>query len=225
MKKRFSLLLIVCLLAASLASCGNKNTETDTAPSDNTGVTDTTDTDNNASDTTDTVPNEDKETDTAGDSNGESDANALLTTVWGSYTEDEKFSVAGGDYNHPVEDAPGAFDITDTASLSSMLVLPETAAADIDDAASLIHMMNANTFTCCAFHVTDSEKVSTVADALRDAISSRHWMCGFPDKFVIITYGQYVVSVFGAEDLVNTFRDKFTAAYADAAIAYEEAIS
>ena len=213
MKKRFSLLLIVCLLAASLASCGNKNTETDTTPSDNTGVTDTTDTDNNASDTTDTVPNEDTETDSAGDSNGESDANALLTTVWGSYTEDEKFSVAGGDYNHPVEDAPGAFDITDTAS------------ADIDDAASLIHMMNANTFTCGAFHVTDSEKVSTVADALRDAISSRHWMCGFPDKFVIITYEQYVVSVFGDEELVNTFRDKFTAAYADAAIAYEEAIS
>ena len=225
MKKRFSLLLIVCLLAASLASCGNKNTETDTTPSDNTGVTDTTDTDNNTSDTTDTVPNEDTETDSAGDSNGESDANALLTTVWGSYTEDEKFSVAGGDYNHPVEDAPGAFDITDTASLSSMLVLPESAAADIDDAASLIHMMNANTFTCGAFHVTDSEKVSTVADALRDAISSRQWMCGFPDKFVIITYGQYVVSVFGAEDLVNTFRDKFTAAYADAAIAYDEAIS
>ena len=225
MKKRFSLLLIVCLLAASLASCGNKNTETDTTPSDNTGVTDTTDTDNNASDTTDTAQTENTETDSAGDSNGESDANALLTTVWGSYTEDEKFSVAGGDYNHPVEDAPGAFDITDTASLSSMLVLPETAAADIDDAASLIHMMNANTFTCGAFHVTDSEKVSTVADALRDAISSRQWMCGFPDKFVIITYGQYVVSVFGAEDLVNTFRDKFTAAYADAAIAYDEAIS
>lgn len=225
MKKRFSLLLIVCLLAASLASCGNKNTETDTTPSDNTGVTDTTDTNNNASDTTDTAQTENTETDSAGDSNGESDANALLTTVWESYTEDEKFSVAGGDYNHPVEDAPGAFDITDTASLSSMLVLPETAAADIDDAASLIHMMNANTFTCGAFHVTDSEKVSTVADALRDAISSRHWMCGFPDKFVIITYGQYVVSVFGAEDLVNTFRDKFTAAYADAAIAYDEAIS
>lgn len=225
MKKRFSLLLIVCLLAASLASCGNKNTETDTTPSDNTGVTDTTDTNNNASDTTDTAQTENTETDSAGDSNGESDANALLTTVWGSYTEDEKFSVAGGDYNHPVEDAPGAFDITDTASLSSMLVLPETAAADIDDAASLIHMMNANTFTCGAFHVTDSDKVSTVADALRDAISSRHWMCGFPDKFVIITYGQYVVSVFGNEELVNTFRDKFTAAYADAAIAYEEAIS
>ena len=225
MKKRFSLLLIVCLLAASLASCGNKNTETDTTPSDNTGVTDTTDTNNNASDTTDTAQTENTETDSAGDSNGESDANALLTTVWGSYTEDEKFSVAGGDYNHPVEDAPGAFDITDTASLSSMLVLPETAAADIDDAASLIHMMNANTFTCGAFHVTDSEKVSTVADALRDAISSRHWMCGFPDKFVIITYEQYVVSVFGDEELVNTFRDKFTAAYADAAIAYEEAIS
>ena len=49
-------------------------------------------------------------------------------------------------------------------------------------------------------------------------------MCGFPDKLVVLTYDQYVVSLYGAEDLVDTFRDKFTAAYGDASVAYDEAI-
>lgn len=33
-----------------------------------------------------------------------------------------------------------------------------------------------------------------------------------------------VVSVYGDEELVNTFRDKLQAAYSDAAIAYDEMI-
>ena len=49
-------------------------------------------------------------------------------------------------------------------------------------------------------------------------------MCGFPDKLVIATLGNYVVSVYGDEELVNTFRDKLQAAYSDAAIAYDEMI-
>jgi hypothetical protein len=33
-----------------------------------------------------------------------------------------------------------------------------------------------------------------------------------------------VVSLYGDEELVNTFRDKFTATYSDSTIAYDEAI-
>ena len=50
-------------------------------------------------------------------------------------------------------------------------------------------------------------------------------MCGFPDKLVIATHdGNYVVSVYGDEELVNTFRDKLQAAYSDAAIACDKMI-
>ena len=49
-------------------------------------------------------------------------------------------------------------------------------------------------------------------------------MCGFPDKLVIVTLDQYVISMYGHEELINTFRDKLQAAYSSAAIAYEEAI-
>ena len=152
------------------------------------------------------------------------DANTLLTTVWDSYTDDEKFPAAGGDYTTPVEDAPGAVDISDADNLNYMLTLPVEDASKIDGAAALGHMMNANTFTCGAFHITSKDDVDTVAQDLRDAIQSKQWMCGFPDKLVIFTYDQYVVSLYGDEELVNTFRDKFTATYSDSTIAYDEAI-
>lgn len=152
------------------------------------------------------------------------DSLALLTKVWDSYTDDEKFPAAGGDYENPVEDAPGAVSIADADNLNYMLTLPVEDAGKIDGAASLSHMMNANTFTCGAFHVTSKDDVETVASDLRDAIQSKQWMCGFPDKLVIFTYDQYVVSLYGDEELVNTFRDKFTATYSDSAIAYDEAI-
>ena len=48
--------------------------------------------------------------------------------------------------------------------------------------------------------------------------------CGFPDNLVIVTPDQYIISIYGLEDLINTFRDKLQAAYSSAAIAYEEAI-
>lgn len=153
-----------------------------------------------------------------------SDALTLLYTVWATYSEEEKFPVTGGDYDHPVDDAPGAFDISNADNMDYMLGFPGPSVANLVDAASLMHMMNANTFTCGAFHITSKDDVEAVANDLRDAIQSKQWMCGFPDKLVIFTYDQYVVSLYGDEELVNTFRDKFTATYSDSTIAYDEAI-
>ena len=50
-------------------------------------------------------------------------------------------------------------------------------------------------------------------------------MCGFPDKLVIVTVGQSVFSVYGNEELVNTFRDKLLASYPTATAVYDEAIN
>lgn len=153
------------------------------------------------------------------------DANTLLTTVWDSYTDDEKFPAAGGDYTTPVEDAPGAVDISDADNLNYMLTLPVEDASKIDGAAALSHMMNANTFTCGAFHITSKDDVEAVANDLRDAIQSKQWMCGFPDKMVILTLDNYVVSMFGAEDLVDPFCDMLKSCYSAAEVVYDEPIA
>lgn len=160
----------------------------------------------------------------SGDSSIPADATALLTAVWDAHSDDEKFPAAGGDYENPVEDAPGAVSIADADNLNYMLTLPVEDAGKIDGAASLSHMMNANTFTCGALRVKNGDDAAKLAEDLRDAIQNKQWMCGFPDKLVIATLGNYVVSVYGDEELVNTFRDKLQAAYSDATIAYDEMI-
>ena len=149
---------------------------------------------------------------------------SLLTSVWSTYSEDDKFPAAGGDAEHAVDGAPGSFDVSNADSLTYQLTFPSSDVSLIDGAASLVHMMNMNTFTCGAFHVTEASNVSTVAADIRSAVQGKQWMCGFPDKLVIFTSGQYVVSVYGNEDLVNTFRDKFVAAHSGASTVYDEAI-
>lgn len=160
----------------------------------------------------------------SGDSSVPADATALLTAVWDAHSDDEKFPAAGGDYDNPVEDAPGAVSIADADNLNYMLTLPVEDAGKIDGAASLSHMMNANTFTCGAFHVTSKDDVETVASDLRDAIQSKQWMCGFPDKLVVLTYGEYVVALFGADDLVDDFVNTMTATYTGVQTACNEPI-
>ncbi len=145
------------------------------------------------------------------------DALSILTAVWNTYNDDEKFPVA--------EDAPISMDISSIDNISYLLTFPAEDAALIDGAASLTHMMNLNTFTCGAFHAVSTQDAAKLADDLHTAIADKHWMCGFPDKMVIVTLDQTVISLYGHEDLINTFRDKLQAAYPSAAIAYEEAIS
>ena len=154
------------------------------------------------------------------------DAKELLTTVWNSYEEDEKFAIAGGDMTEEnmTEDAPGTFGITDADELDSMLGFPAADAEKIDNAASIMHMMNANTFTCGAYHLKNAEDVKTVAADLKENVMNRQWMCGFPDKLVVISVDDYLVSVFGNEELVNTFKDKLTQTYENAKVISEDGI-
>ncbi|MCM1193679.1 MAG: bacteriocin transport accessory protein [Butyrivibrio sp.] len=154
------------------------------------------------------------------------DSLTLLNRIWDSYEEDDKFPAMGGDFSEEnmVDGGPGNYGLEDTAMLDYSLGLPEASASLIDGAASLTHMMNANTFTCAAFHVSNSDNVSAVADALRENILQRQWMCGFPDKLLVITVGDYVISAFGNEELIDTLKTKAAAAYDSAKVVYEEPV-
>jgi hypothetical protein len=131
------------------------------------------------------------------------DAVAVLTFVWDKSAKE--FPVYGGDINNAVEGAPGSIDLTQTDILVNSLLIPEDLQANITDAASLIHMMNANTFTSAALKVSD---ISTqdAASKLKDSFLNTQYMCGFPDKLVIVTTGDYVVYAFGNEEAVDEFK-------------------
>ena len=154
------------------------------------------------------------------------DAVSLLTTVWNSYQEEEKFSVMGGDFSEENQNmnGPGTYGLEDGAALDSTLGFPADSIAKIDDAASLVHMMNANTFTCGAFHVIDSNNLDSTAASIKENILNRQWLCGFPDKLVIASVDNYIVSMFGDTQLIDTFKQKLTTAYSSVEIICEEAI-
>ncbi len=85
------------------------------------------------------------------------DAVELLNNVWSTYSEDELFPAMGGDYNTMAENAPGKFDLSDANIVENVLHFPSGSLEFVDDVASIMHMMNANTFTCGAFHVADGK--------------------------------------------------------------------
>ena len=143
----------------------------------------------------------------------------ILETVWGQFGDDEKFFVMGGDFDNMVDGAPGKASNTDF--LTGNLIVPADQTANITDAASLIHAMNANTFTCAAYAVADANAFAT---AMQTAIQGNQWMCGFPEKLVIAEVGGYVVVMFGHSDAVTPFQTKLTAAYPTTNVLVDEAI-
>lgn len=163
----------------------------------------------------------------ADSANAIADALTLLNTVWASYQDDEKFPAAGGDYSEEnmTDGAPGKVALDDLSSVEYLLDIPASVLEQADDAASLVHMMNGNTFTCGALRLKSGASMDDAAKAVKDYIMNMQWMCGFPDKLVVASVDGYLVSVFGLEDFVNTFRDKLTAVYADTVIISDDPIA
>lgn len=151
----------------------------------------------------------------------------LLNSVWALYSEDEKFPAAGGDYNEEnmTDGAPGKVGLDDAESVEYLLSFPSADVGKVSDAASLIHMMNTNTFTCGAFRLADAAEMETVAADVKDYVLAKHWMCGFPDKLVVISVGEYLVEVFGLQEQVDTFCANLSEAWPEAVVISEDPIA
>ena len=211
--KKLAVMVVTCMLL-SVVGCGNKNS------TDNSG---------NAGETTGTQSLE--------QSNGDSeilenevvigDALEILTTVWGSYAEADKFPVAGGDSTNQNFEGPAAFDAANAEELDVTLGFPVAQVEQIDDAASMMNAMMANNFTAGVYHVKAENKddVEAVATAIKDNLAAKQWMCGMPEKMVIIVVDDYVVSAFGLGDTIDTFKTKVLESYENGYVLYEEVIT
>lgn len=137
----------------------------------------------------------------------------ILENVWAQYAEEEKFPVIGGSMAAPVDNAPGSFDLADE-NLPYLLLVPAEQMDSITEAASMIHAMNTNTFTCAAFRLADGVTAADFGAAMKDAVLNNQWMCGFPDRLLIRAFGDnYVVMAFGVNDAMDLFETHLTAAY------------
>ena len=146
-----------------------------------------------------------------------------LKNIWDNYEDENKFAAMGGGMANPVTDGPGELSLDDTAEVNDKTGVPEDKITTIDKAATLIHMMNANTFSAAAVHAAEGNKAEDVATTIGDNLKIRQWMCGIPEKHVIIKVGSNtIISAFGANDLITVFLDKAKVAYPDYTVLLEQ---
>lgn len=227
--KRILAILLALLMLCTLCACAAKTPVQDdqTADTQTPSDTQTSEDETPATDIDAPADETEPEPETPAEPIEIESALALLESVWALYGEDEKFPAAGGDYNEEnmTDGAPGKVGLDDASSVEYLLTFPAAGVEMIDDAASLIHMMNTNTFTCGAYHLKNAGDMQTLAADVKDHVMNKHWMCGFPDKLVVISVGEYLVEVFGLQEQVETFCANLAAAYPEATILSDDPIA
>ena len=148
------------------------------------------------------------------------DSADALNKVFTTYAEEEKFFGMGGDMVNPVDGAAGKFGLEDKESAVATLHISEELIAQVSEAGSYMHAMNANTFTSAGFKLAEGTDATAFATALKDSVLATQWMCGFPEKIVMYTIngGEYVVYAVGAADIVDNFSATLMMVYGESAV-------
>lgn len=230
--KKIIALILAAMMVFALAACAKDPENTETPDANEEAITDT----NDAVSDSDSVEENESQDENAGnfaeapelddDSStaAAEGATKVLSDIWAAFPADQKFAVGGGDSNNMTMDVPGKYDITLTEDMDYALGLPASEAANIDDAASLVHMMNANMFTGAAYHLTEGTDADAFANAFKANLADKQWLCGTPEMLMAIKYDGYVITVFGSKQ--NTDNFKTAALTLDGAeVIFEEAIT
>ena len=195
--KKFLAILLAAVMALALVACGDK---TPAAP-------------------------EGGDTEKPGTDVSYESGVVILQNVYDGLAEDQQFPIGGGDSENMTMDAPGAFDIAKTEELVAMLHLPEAQISSVTEAATMMHMMNANTFTSAALKLADGADLTAFADAYKAAIMDQQWLCGMPDTLIIINVGGgYVMTAFGEDEIIQSVKTAALEKLAGSEVIVEEAI-
>ncbi|MDE5908167.1 MAG: hypothetical protein K2H52_05425 [Lachnospiraceae bacterium] len=153
------------------------------------------------------------------------DSLEVLNEVVKAYSEDELFAMYGGNQENAVMDAPGEFDISKTEELEYTYGLPKEQLSNIEDGATMVHLMNANTFTGAAYRLKEGVDMNAFADSVKAGILEKQWVCGQPDTLLIIDVdGRYVITAYGAAELMEVFKNNALSVLGNAQVMIEDPI-
>ncbi len=213
--KKLITLIVAAYMITSMSACSAKDKMDDM-------VTDI------AESVTDMLDSVTGDSDTDSDnshSHAHKSAEELLTRIWDNVDENDRFDIGGGDSQNITMDVPGTFDITNGEELDVTLAFPMSHMDNIDDAASIVHMMNANTFTAAAYHLKNGTSADTFAEDFKETVKNREWAVGFPECFTVIEADGYVITLFGGKDQVETFTESTEKTVSDARVIVTEELS
>ena len=166
--KKILAIVMALVLVLSFASCGGNNTETSSTPDTS---------------STETVT-------------GKTSLD-VLNDLWAAYPDEDKFFVAeeGMEPFSPFVE-PAAFEYEAVEEIDNFLGFPASEGAKVKNVAFFMHMMNANSLTVAAVQLEGAD-MTAVANAIKDNIMNRQWMCGFPERLYVVSVGDVIVYAFG----------------------------
>ncbi len=149
----------------------------------------------------------------------------LLLKIWQQYDAEDRFSAYGGTVENAVDDGPGGLNMDNADELINRYLIPQKHLGQVQEAASLVHMMNSNIFTAVAVSLSDNAERKTFYEDWRSAIQSNQWICGHPDRLVMVGVGNSaLIMAFGSTDAIGAFMDNLNKVHQGAEILYNEAI-
>ena len=238
MKKVITAMLIAGMIL-SFASCNNNNNEetttteaTTTETTTNETTTETTTEENNGGETVSAdakatleglyIPFLNKLAPAFGAESGEEISGYFAGPEMETITETD--SETGEEFSYEMPKAgAGAIDLSNPENLYTTL-FPVDSADKLDSAACFFNMMNMNNGTFSAFELKDASEAQAIADALKEAITGNMWMCGFPERYLIVNIDGVVISAFGIGDATNALKDAIAEKYENAVVLYDEAL-
>ena len=213
MKKRFLALIGATVIVFGLTACGADNSNGNNTDGGNTDGVETTVDDNNGDNT------DEGNTDNADSSAQSLGAVDAFEAIFNLYGDDDFFPIMGGDVANVVDNKPGKYDLSDKDGLMGLYYIPESQIDSVDDVATAMHMMNANTFSGVVAHVSDTK---AFADDVKTQIVGTQWVCGFPDRLIVAEISDgYVAYAFGEASIMDTFAAKLMEAYPAANIIHD----
>ena len=216
MKKLLMLFLTFAMLASMLTGCRMGSAPTDATDATQPATQPTTQPTQAPTNPTETEPQLSGSADTS--------SAKLLAAIWAAYGEEDRFASYGGTVENSVADAPGDLDMTNTEELTGKYLLPQRVLDQVENGASLVHLMNNNIFTAAAFGMKQDADLKAEAKALRDGLQSTQWICGQPDRLVAQVDG-HLLMAFAAKEAMDTFRQNLQSVYPSASILYDEAVT
>ena len=152
---------------------------------------------------------------------GYTNATEVLVTVFDAIAEESKFPVAGGDEENQSFEAPAKYAVEKADELANAFALPEAQAANIEDAATAMHAMMANNFSGAAYILKADADAKTFADEYVAGLNGRQWMCGMPEKYVVIGAGNCVITAYGLAINIESVKTAATTALTGATVLAE----
>lgn len=141
-------------------------------------------------------------------------------------TVTEKDEDSGEEFSYELpKNEPGAVSPDDGEMLESQTLYPAASSDKLDSAAVYFNMLNQNNGTFAAFEVKNEGEMQTLADMMKTKVKNNSWICGFPERYLIMRVGDILLFSYGLDDSLTAWKNAVSSVHTDAEILYDEKLS